>query len=118
MTALSVDGEPLPFIVQRQLVNVRTGLQRLFGRIGDETAGGVGDKDAVEGLICRDHARLCGWACVLSIHIHDQAVEGVVAMSDDLPEAEPGCVNLGHAALDTRRKLKRMHRDLFIFATE
>ncbi|MNT02547.1 hypothetical protein D3C72_1370490 [compost metagenome] len=93
-----INGEPLPLGLDRQGFDLRRGHQRLLGGIGDHAAFGVGDKDAIEGLIAGDHARLCGRACVGGVHIHDQAVEGVVAMPDDLSEAEPGCVNLGHAS--------------------
>ncbi|MNE29762.1 hypothetical protein D3C80_1232530 [compost metagenome] len=98
VTTLSVDSEPFALVLWRQGFDLRRRLQSLLGGIGDDAALRVGDEDAIEGLIAGDHARLCGRACVSGVHIHDQAVEGVVAMPDDLSEAEPGCVNLGHAS--------------------
>lgn len=94
--AVAVEGEPLRPIGGRQGRDIRIGLEHRLGSIDEEARLDAHGQHPIEGLIAMIGARLIGRAGVDGVDIDDDAPKGVLAVADDLAEAEFGSLGLGH----------------------
>lgn len=98
MATQVINREPKTLFYLRQRHGEFTGNQRLFSSIGNYRLFAFNDQNRIERLFRRNIARLFGRSGVARIHIHHQAVKGVIAVPDMLSKTKQGCVLLCHVS--------------------